>query len=140
MKTSSTALRLNEYMQEKGLKQIDIIKRAKPFCIEYGIKLSKSDLSQYVSGKVEPGQNKLYVLARALNVSEAWLMGYDVSLERVSIEKDSSIDSNYYTHNDTKADEILCRLINNYEKMTESAQHALLEYSEFMISKSENLK
>mgnify|MGYP004572021727 CR=1 FL=1 len=78
MKTSSTALRLNEFMQKNGLKQIDIINRAKPFCSEYGVKLSKSDLSQYVSGKVEPGQNKLYILARALNVSEAWLMGYEV--------------------------------------------------------------
>ena len=133
MKTSSTALRLNEFMQKNGLKQIDIINRAKPCCSEYGVKLSKSDLSQYVSGKVEPGQNKLYILARALNVSEAWLMGYEV---KNATNKNES--QNIQTSSEVK-DEILSMLIRNYEKMTESAKHALFEYSEFMISKSENL-
>ena len=133
MKTSSTALRLNEFMQKNGLKQIDIINRAKPFCSEYGVKLSKSDLSQYVSGKVEPGQNKLYILARALNVSEAWLMGYEV---KNATNKNEA--QNIQTNSEVK-DEILSMLIRNYEKMTESAKYALFEYSEFMISKSENL-
>ena len=133
MKTSSTALRLNEFMQKNGLKQIDIINRAKPFCSEYGVKLSKSDLSQYVSGKVEPGQNKLYILARALNVSEAWLMGYEVKNTTNQNESQS-----IQTNSEVK-DEILSMLIRNYEKMTESAKHALFEYSEFMISKPENL-
>ncbi|MFR2138125.1 MAG: helix-turn-helix domain-containing protein [Pseudoruminococcus massiliensis] len=133
MKNSSTALRLNEFMQKNGLKQIDIINRAKPFCSEYGVKLSKSDLSQYVSGKVEPGQNKLYILARALNVSEAWLMGYEV---KNATNKNES--QNIQTNSEVK-DEILSMLIRNYEKMTESAKYALFEYSEFMISKPENL-
>lgn len=131
MKTSNTALRLNEFMQKNGLKQIDIINLAKPLCSEYGVKLSKSDLSQYVSGKVEPGQNKLYILARALNVSEAWLMGYEVTLDN-DITK-SNEDSQV-------TDEILSMLIKNYEKMTDAAKHALFEYSEFMTSKPENLR
>lgn len=42
----------------------------------------KNDLSQYVSGKVEPRQEKLTILGLALNVSETWLMGYDVRRER----------------------------------------------------------
>jgi len=112
---------------------VSIINRAKPFCSEYGVKLSKSDLSQYVSGKVEPGQNKLYILARALNVSEAWLMGYEV---KNATNKNES--QNIQTNSEVK-DEILSMLIRNYEKMTESAKYALFEYSEFMISKPENL-
>lgn len=134
MKTSNTALRLNEFMKKTGLKQIDIINRAKPFCNEYGVKLSKSDLSQYVSGKVEPGQNKLYVLARALDVSEAWLMGYDVKPKSEPAQVTIS-----YTETNEITDKILNMLIKNYEKMTDSAKHALFEYSEFMISKPENL-
>ena len=47
---------------------------AAPYSKKYGIKLNKNDLSQDVSGKVEPGQNKLYILGLALNVNEAWLM------------------------------------------------------------------
>lgn len=82
MKSSSTSERLKQIMKEKSLKQVDILEAAKPYCEKYGVKLTKSDLSQYVSGKVEPGQEKLTVLGLALNVSEAWLMGYDVNMER----------------------------------------------------------
>lgn len=64
-------------MSEHNLKQVDILRLAEPYCEKHGVKLNKSDLSQYVSGKVEPGQDKLFVLARALKVTEAWLMGYD---------------------------------------------------------------
>ena len=77
MKTSNTSKRLAEYMAAHNLKQVDILRLAEPFCEKYNVKLNKSDLSQYVSGKVEPGQDKLFVLARALKVTEAWLMGYD---------------------------------------------------------------
>ena len=44
--------------------------------------MNKSDISQYVSGKVEPSQDKLVILGMALNVSEAWLMGFDVPPQR----------------------------------------------------------
>lgn len=81
MKKTSTSERLKEIMLEKNLKQVDILKRAEPFCKKYGVKLGRNDLSQYVSGKVEPGQKKLSILAEALNVSETWLMGYDVDIE-----------------------------------------------------------
>ena len=42
----------------------------------------KSSLSLYLSGAYEPKQNRIYSMAVALNVSEAWLMGYDVPMER----------------------------------------------------------
>ena len=84
MKITNTASRLKEIMDENGLRQVDIINAAKPFCNKYGIKLAKNDLSQYVNGKVEPGQEKLTILGLALNVSEAWLMGYDVEKTRES--------------------------------------------------------
>lgn len=82
MKTTSTADRLNEIMRERNIKQIDILRAAQPFCEKYAVKLAKNDLSQYVNGKVEPGQEKLTILGLALNVSEAWLMGYDVPRDR----------------------------------------------------------
>lgn len=74
----TTSERLKQIMTEKNLRQVDILNRAEPYCKKYGIKLNRNDLSQYVSGKVEPGQFKLSMLGLALNVSEAWLMGYDV--------------------------------------------------------------
>ena len=82
MNKENTASRLNKIMAERNLRQVDILERVKPFCIKYDIKMNKSDLSQYVSGKVEPSQEKLVVLGMALNVSEAWLMGFDVPMDR----------------------------------------------------------
>ena len=68
-------------MAKNGLRQIDILNKAIPFCKKYNVKLGRNDLSQYISGKVEPSQKKLTVLAEALEVNEAWLMGYDVPME-----------------------------------------------------------
>lgn len=78
MKDKTTSDRLKEIMAKKGLKQIDILNKALPFCKKYNVKLGRNDLSQYISGKVEPGQKKLTVLAETLGVNETWLMGYDV--------------------------------------------------------------
>ena len=82
MKVSNTAERLKHIMSERGLKQVDIVTMCKPHCDRYGVKMNKSDISQYVSGKSEPSQDKLVVLAMALNVQESWLMGFDVPEEK----------------------------------------------------------
>ena len=81
MKTT-TSERLKQIMNERNLKQVDILNMSLPYCQKFGVKMNKSDISQYVSGKVEPSKEKLVVLGMALNVTEAWLMGLDVSPER----------------------------------------------------------
>lgn len=78
MKKEKTRDRLKKIMIDRGLRQIDILNKTIPFCKKYNVKLGRNDLSQYISGKVEPSQKKLTILAEALNVSEVWLMGYDV--------------------------------------------------------------
>lgn len=82
MKKQTTSERLKQIMSERNLRQVDILEMCKPYCQKYNIKLGRNDLSQYVTGKVEPGQKKLTVLGMALNVSEAWLMGFDVPMKR----------------------------------------------------------
>lgn len=76
MKT--TAERLQQIMKERKLRQVDILELCRPYFDDLGVKINKSDLSQYVNGKVKPDQPKLTLLAHALNVNEPWLMGYDV--------------------------------------------------------------
>lgn len=76
MRKMTVGERLNQIMSERGLKQKDILDKAEPYFTNE-VKISKSDLSQYVSGKTEPRSDKLYILAKALNVSEQWLLGYD---------------------------------------------------------------
>ena len=79
---STTAQRLRKIMSDRNLRQVDILALAEPYCKRYGVNLKKNDLSQYCSGKVEPGQDKLTILGLALGVSEPWLMGFDVPMER----------------------------------------------------------
>lgn len=91
MKKYTTSERLKEIMTARGLKQVDILEAAKPYAAKYSVKLNKSDLSQYVNGQNEPGQRKLTILGLALNVSETWLMGYDVPMERETHEEKSAL-------------------------------------------------
>lgn len=78
----TTADRLKEIMDTRRLKQKDIVDLCRPFCEKYGEKIEKPHMSQYVSGKHKPEQRKLTILSMALNVSEGWLMGLDVPMER----------------------------------------------------------
>lgn len=77
---SNTSLRLKEIMKKFDLKQIDILKKAEPYCKKYNVKMGRNDLSQYIAGKSEPGQKKIIVLAECLSVNPIWLMGYDVDM------------------------------------------------------------
>lgn len=80
LKEKNTQIRLAEYMQMTGLQQVDILRRAEPYCKKFGVKLSKPDLSQFCSGKITPKQDKLYILSLAMGVNVTWLMGYDVPM------------------------------------------------------------
>lgn len=77
MRISNSSIRLKEVMEKQNLKQIDILNKTLPYCEKYNVKMNKSNISQYVSGKVEPSQDKIMVLSMALGVSEGWLMGFD---------------------------------------------------------------
>jgi repressor LexA len=46
-------------------------------------------MSQYIKGSFEPKQDRIYKIAEALGVSEAWLMGFDVPMKRNSTNGDS---------------------------------------------------
>ena len=63
--------RLRHAMDEAGLKQADLVRMA----VARGEKLGKSQLSQYVSGKVRPRQEALALLAGLLGVTADWLAG-----------------------------------------------------------------
>ena len=77
-----TSVRLKEAMDDKGMRQVDLLEAVRPYCEKFGIKFTKGQLSQYISGRNEPGQRRIYVLALALDVSEPWLMGLNVPKER----------------------------------------------------------
>ncbi|MFS1664132.1 helix-turn-helix domain-containing protein [Streptococcus sp. zg-JUN1979] len=75
---ASTAQRLQQVMAERNLRQVDVLNLSKKYQEELGISMSKSSLSEYLSGSSTPDQHKLTLLGKTLGVSEAWLMGYNV--------------------------------------------------------------
>lgn len=87
MKRATTAERLRYLMDSNGWKQVDILNKCLPVAEKYGVKLRKNDIHYYLSGESVPGQDKLSVLGLGLNVSEAWLMGFDVPMERGTVEQ-----------------------------------------------------
>ena len=70
--------RLREALNASGKKQADLVR-------ETG--LDRGSISSYLSGKYEPKQKAIYKMAQALDVSEAWLMGYDVPEHRTVDQK-----------------------------------------------------
>lgn len=97
MNNENTSTRLKQIMKERNLRQVDLLEMVRPFCEKYNLKINKSDLSQYLSGKVKPGQEKLSMLGMALNINETWLMGYDVPKEKQFETKNISLSQNETT-------------------------------------------
>ena len=108
-----TSTRLKIILNELGMKQVELYERCKPIAKRMGIKMQESAISQYISGKVKPSQRKLTVLGIALNVSEAWLMGFDVPRDR---EQNNIIP---LTKKPTSIDEIIQMLTEIKESMTD---------------------
>ena len=65
--------RLKEVLDKKGLRAIDLMDKT-------GV--PKSAISFYLAGKSKPKADRLYKIAQALDISEAWLLGYDVPMAR----------------------------------------------------------
>ena len=94
--------RLKSAMTHKGLKQADLIRTAE----NEKIKLGKSHISQYVSGKTIPRPDMVQFLAKALDVKADWLIGTE---NEAQAHKHTNIgDGNMRTFNkSSKLDNVL---------------------------------
>lgn len=70
---NTIAERIKQGLEIREMKQSDLVERTR---------ISKGALSSYISGRYVPKQNNIYLIAEALNVNEAWLMGADVPMNR----------------------------------------------------------
>ena len=70
-KVSSFKDRLNEALLVKQMRPVDLAKKTK---------ISESTISQYRSGYAEPKEEKLALIANALDVNPSWLMGLSVPM------------------------------------------------------------
>ena len=79
-------------MDERHLRQVDVLALVAPWARLYNVPFYKQNLSLYLKGTVEPTQDKLILLGKAFNVSEAWLMGFDVPRERGKQRADLTVE------------------------------------------------
>ena len=144
MEKENTSSRLRKIMSERNLRQVDILNLAAPYCEKYNVKLNKSDLSQYCSGKTEPNQDKLFILWEELNFNEAWILGYDVPMERMTFKDvpknfHSSFDNIKdfivaYDKSKLHGDKTLNIIIENVKHLNNDNRKRLFEYSQNLLS------
>ena len=72
-KKEACSKRISKALSLRNMKQTDL-------CNITGI--PKSAMSQYINGAFEPKQDRIFLIADALEVNEAWLMGFDVPMEK----------------------------------------------------------
>lgn len=70
--------RISEALKIRNLRQVDLVEKT-------GIK--KSSINNWIAQRWQPKQDALFKMARALDVSEMWLAGYDVPMERAPEQK-----------------------------------------------------
>ena len=70
---STISDRMKEAMKIHNMKQSDLVERTK---------IGKSSISTYLSGEYKPKQDKIMLIANALNVDVNWLIGYDVPMKK----------------------------------------------------------
>lgn len=117
MEDNAFANRLKKAMDINGLNQSELAKKTH---------LDKSLISNYLSGNYKAKQDKLTILANVLNVSEPWLMGYDVPISEELKDKERNFDElellfdkakPHLSDDDKETMKFLMqKTINNYEK------------------------
>ena len=105
-KIETCGKRIEKALMIRHIKQAELCKLAN---------VPKSSLSLYLKGAYEPKQDRLYSMAQALNVSEFWLMGYDVPMDR-----DNSSDPVKLTNNEKT-------MLDLFRLVPESQQKVLIQ-------------
>ena len=76
-------------LKDRLQKALDI-REKKAVDIARNLNIPKSAISQYLSGnRIIKDSKRIYSIAKYLDVSEAWLMGYDVPMERPMEQKEN---------------------------------------------------
>ena len=117
--------RIKRALRIRGMRQYELCQLTK---------IPKSAISQYVSGAFEPKQDRVYLIAKALNVSEAWLMGFDVPMarERNSPEEPKLSEGEkmlleLYNRVSDETKEVLITMMSSFDKIPTDKQLFVLE-------------
>ena len=115
METYEKKNRIAEALNIRNMKQVELAEKT-------GI--SKGTINNWLKQRYQPKQKALYTLAKALEVSEMWLAGYDVPMERPAAQV--KMDALAQVVNVIRKDERLTNLVINLSSLNE-AQLATVE-------------
>jgi transcriptional regulator with XRE-family HTH domain len=110
---NSFSERLKMALKENNMKAIELSEKT-------GI--SKSSISDWINGKYEAKSDKIVLIAKALNVSESFLIGLDVPLNK--------------TDNFTPT--ILTKITTKAEKLEPKQQELVLEFIEEQLKQKDS--
>lgn len=123
---STLADRLKEGMSLRGLRQADIVEKT-------GI--NKGALSSYISGRYQPKQNNIFLLAKALDVNEAWLMGADVPMERATMaDIDEYKNKMIEFSNRWNIQYFEKKMLESFSRLSDSNKEKAISYTENLLS------
>ena len=72
---------------KERLRQAMAIRKMKASELSERTGIPKGSISYYLAGKTEPKTDRVFLISKALNISEAWLLGYNVEMERSEGQK-----------------------------------------------------
>ena len=92
--------RLKKAMNIRNMKAVDLCEKTK---------IPKGAISYYLAGKSTPKADRLYLLCKALDVSEAWMLGYDVEMAKTKAQKNNDTIADVIAR--SKTDDTFSRLL-----------------------------
>ncbi len=126
MQIDTFANRLQKALDKKNMKPIELANKTG---------LDKSLISNYLSGKYKAKQDKLTIIAKALDVNEVWLMGYDVPCDK-DFEGGFHDDENnrfYFRFNQNKKNEDI-DLLEQYKILFDKDSKLTDNQKEFILN------
>lgn len=106
------------------------IRDIKPVELSEKTGIDKSKISSYMSGRYKAKQDGVYLLAKALDVNEAWLMGLDVPMERTTTDIFQKIGAIPLSEIKTVKIPILGKIKAGYDYL---AQENIIDYIAFKV-------
>ena len=111
-----------------------LLRNIKPIELSEKTGIDKSKISSYMSGRYKAKQDGVYLLAKALDVNEAWLMGLDVPMERIKDDIFQKIGAIPLSEIETTKIPVLGKVKAGYDYL---AQENIIEYIFFNIDGSD---
>jgi transcriptional regulator with XRE-family HTH domain len=107
--------RIAKALALKGMKQTDLCKLTN---------IPKGSMSLYLKDAYEPKQDRIFLMAQVLGVSEAWLMGYDVPM----IKKENTLDKQTLTESEKE-------LLDLFRRVPEESRQMVIQMIQIALKK-----